>query len=181
VPTEAYETKDPFKVAIADATATLSGFQLRDELERRGIMTEMADSRHVLLVFSLASEAHDTDRLADVLERISSDNELSSKEIDDLPGKARENSLSQSDVSAPVPFRMNMPTATEQIPVSEAAGAVAAEMVIPYPPGIPVLYPGELITEQTVQDLQALAGMGAKFHGVSDPLFRTIRVGLHIK
>lgn len=180
-PTEAYETKDPFKVAIADATGTLSGFQLRDELERRGIMTEMADPRHVLLVFSLASETGDADRLVRVLECISDEFEWSDKEIDSSSGKAMKNALYQSDVSAPVPFRMNMPTATEEIPVSEAAGAIAAEMVIPYPPGIPVLYPGELITKQTVQDLQALAGMGAKFQGVSDPLFRTIRVFLHKK
>ncbi|TMV44250.1 aminotransferase class I/II-fold pyridoxal phosphate-dependent enzyme [Paenibacillus mesophilus] len=180
-PTEAYETKDPFKVAIADATATLSGFQLRDELERRGVMTEMADPCHVLLVFSFASETRDADMLIGALEHISARFELSGKEISLSPEVAMKNAPYHSGVSAPVPFRMNALTATKETPVSEAAGEIAAEMVIPYPPGIPVLYPGELITEQTVQDLRALAAMGAKFQGVSDPLFRKIRVFLHKK
>ncbi|MEK3870527.1 Orn/Lys/Arg family decarboxylase [Paenibacillus sp. FSL M7-0831] len=39
------------------------------------------------------------------------------------------------------------PDETEAIPLDACAGRVAAEMVIPYPPGIPILYPGERITE----------------------------------
>lgn len=180
-PTAAYETKDPFKVAISDATALLSGFQLRDQLERLGVMTEMADPRHVLLVFSLASETKDADRLANALGHIASELGLAGRRLSDSAVKATEISHWQSAVSAPVPFQMNLSTATEQVALSEAVGAVAGEMVIPYPPGIPVLYPGETITERIVQDLQAMASKGARFQGAADPQFRTIRVSLHKK
>jgi arginine decarboxylase len=36
----------------------------------------------------------------------------------------------------------------EQVPVEDAVGRVAAEMVSPYPPGVPVLAPGELISQE---------------------------------
>jgi arginine/lysine/ornithine decarboxylase len=180
-PTAAYETKDPFKVAVTDATASLSGFQLRDELEKLGVIAEMADPRHVLLVFSLASETRDAERLAHALEHIASEFGLSDRRLSLSSGRENEHSICQSGVSAPVPFQLNASTATEQVALAEAVGAVSGEMVIPYPPGIPVLYPGEAITEQIVQDLQAMASKGARFQGASDPQFRTIRVSLHKK
>lgn len=178
-PTAAYETKDPFKVALSDATGMLNGFQLRDEIERRGIMTEMADPRYVLLVFSLATEMQEADRLADTLQQIASEFGLSDGRSV-RPGNAPETETIhyEGGVSAPVSFDRNMPAASIQVTVSEAVGTVSDEMVIPYPPGIPVIYPGERITEQTAQYLKDMALKGARFQGVSDPDFRTIRVRL---
>src|SRR4051794_24287455 len=44
---------------------------------------------------------------------------------------------------------------TEDVPVAEAAGRVVAEMVTPYPPGVPVLAPGERITGETLDYLRS--------------------------
>ncbi|WP_306432932.1 hypothetical protein [Paenibacillus sp. J22TS3] len=65
---------------------------------------------------------------------------------------------------------------TEAVPVEYTGGRIAAEMVIPYPPGIPILYPGELITKQTVELLQILHKSQAKCQGTEDPSMRSIRV-----
>lgn len=180
--TTAYETKDPFKVAIADATGTLTGFGLRDELERRGIMTEMADPRYALLVFSLASDAHDADRLTGALEQIDSDYRLSggakhSRSPERKSDRSSERPIPQGGFSEPVSFSMEV-SATAAVSLSEAAGRIAGEMVVPYPPGIPILYPGEAITEQIARELQQWVRLGAKLQGAADPDFRTIRVRL---
>ncbi|RKN65718.1 aminotransferase class I/II-fold pyridoxal phosphate-dependent enzyme [Paenibacillus ginsengarvi] len=174
-PAFAYETKDPFKLTISDATGTLSGYELQSELEARGVMTEMADPRHVLLVFSLASDEGDADRLITALARLAGDFRLSERTV---PASAvpAESSLFREGVSASVAFGMGRFGDTTEVTLSDAAGRIAGEMVIPYPPGIPVLYPGETITGETITYLQQLADRGARFQGASSPRLQTIRV-----
>nr|WP_082927056.1 aminotransferase class I/II-fold pyridoxal phosphate-dependent enzyme [Paenibacillus tuaregi] len=65
---------------------------------------------------------------------------------------------------------------TEAVPVEYTGGRIAAEMVIPYPPGIPILYPGELITKETAELLQILHKSQAKCQGTEDPSMKSIRV-----
>ena len=50
-----------------------------------------------------------------------------------------------------------------------SVGRIAAEWVIPYPPGIPLLAPGELITVEIVDYLQELQACGVSIRGLSGP------------
>ncbi|MNW71073.1 hypothetical protein D3C74_507030 [compost metagenome] len=49
-------------------------------------------------------------------------------------------------------------------------------MIIPYPPGIPLLYAGEMITEAIALRMIRLRELGAKWQGVADESMLTIRV-----
>jgi arginine decarboxylase len=62
------------------------------------------------------------------------------------------------------------------LPLAECSGHVSAEMVTPYPPGIPVLGPGEAISEEIVAYLQEGAETQLKVHGPEDPSLCTLRV-----
>ena len=62
------------------------------------------------------------------------------------------------------------------LPLARCAGLVSAEMVTPYPPGIPVLGPGEEISDEIVAYLQEGATVGLKVHGPEDRTLRTLRV-----
>ena len=62
------------------------------------------------------------------------------------------------------------------LPLAQCAGLVSAEMVTPYPPGIPVLGPGEEISEEIVAYLEEGAQAGLKVHGPEDRTLRTLRV-----
>ncbi|GAA3411862.1 aminotransferase class I/II-fold pyridoxal phosphate-dependent enzyme [Paenibacillus hodogayensis] len=174
-PATAYETKDPFKMTISDATETLNGFMLRDALERQGIMTEMADPRHVLLVFSLASERTDADRLVSALGSITDQYGLRDRVMKG-PERIKAAGIREQTISEPVSFGMDSFRSASEVLLSDAVGRLAAEMVVPYPPGIPALYAGERIEEETVRYLQSLADMGARFQGGFDNSLRTIRV-----
>jgi lysine decarboxylase len=63
---------------------------------------------------------------------------------------------------------------------SEACGRVSAQMIVPYPPGIPVLCPGERITEEVCDFLDELIGKGRHFHGSehNDPNLVAVVSGL---
>ncbi|MEC0179061.1 amino acid decarboxylase, partial [Paenibacillus favisporus] len=88
------------------------------------------------------------------------------------------NILAQATVSEPIPFGLQPIPAedTERVPLQDCADRTAAEMIIPYPPGIPLLYPGERITEDTAARLRVLSNAGAKCQGAADPNLLTIMV-----
>jgi len=67
-------------------------------------------------------------------------------------------------------------TPAEALPLSECAGRVSAEMVTPYPPGIPILGPGEEISPEIVAYLEEAAATGLKVHGPEDRHLRSLRV-----
>jgi lysine decarboxylase len=62
----------------------------------------------------------------------------------------------------------------EVIAVDDAIGRVSGEAIAGYPPGIPVLLPGERITDDVISYLRSLRAVGARLHGASDPEFQTI-------
>ena len=64
----------------------------------------------------------------------------------------------------------------ETVPVDEAVGRISTESIAGYPPGIPALLPGELISAELVEYLKELTTAGARLHGAADPTFTTGRV-----
>lgn len=55
------------------------------------------------------------------------------------------------------------------VAAEHAVGRVSAELIAPYPPGIPVLVPGEVITAATVESLEAAAASGVRIAYAQDP------------
>ncbi|WP_082063227.1 aminotransferase class I/II-fold pyridoxal phosphate-dependent enzyme [Paenibacillus sp. IHBB 10380] len=179
----AYATQDPFKVVIYDDSEVLSGYELQRRLEACGCIPEMSDARYVVLLFSLGSTMKDVRHLLEVVQHISI-------EMDEAHGQYERGSFDSNTVefstwnifsgnlSLPVPFGLkSLPTKMiEPVLLEECAGRIAAEMIIPYPPGIPILYAGEEITSEVGQQLMSLAEAGAKCQGAADPDLHTVNV-----
>jgi arginine decarboxylase len=66
----------------------------------------------------------------------------------------------------------------EVVPVSDAAGRVAAESLAAYPPGIPNVLPGERLTAETLEYIQVALEHGGALRGASDRRLATVRVAL---
>jgi arginine decarboxylase len=177
-PSVAYDALDPFKVTIGDSTGAYSGFELGRELEKRGCMVEMSDSRYVLLVFSLASTKEEAEKLLAAISNIYA--AIQHQKQENYGGLANIIKIPPFSADAP-PVLLEMAhvgglAPVSEVPLRKAIGSRSAEMVIPYPPGIPVLYVGEYITEQTVDYLAALAENGCRFQGASDNRLGTLRI-----
>jgi arginine decarboxylase len=65
---------------------------------------------------------------------------------------------------------------TEDVPWRQAVGRISAEMICPYPPGIPITAPGELLTQEAVDYLEQIVAMGGMVEGASDETLDTFRV-----
>jgi arginine/lysine/ornithine decarboxylase len=63
-----------------------------------------------------------------------------------------------------------------RVPVPESTGKISGESVVPYPPGIPVLVPGEEITPEIVEYLTGVRRTGVEIHGCEDRSIATLKV-----
>lgn len=65
---------------------------------------------------------------------------------------------------------------SEKVPLAESAGRVAAEFVMVYPPGIPILMPGERISETNLAYIMEHIAAGLPVQGPEDPSLQLLRV-----
>ncbi|WP_240633495.1 aminotransferase class I/II-fold pyridoxal phosphate-dependent enzyme [Paenibacillus montanisoli] len=168
---------DPLRVVIREASGRLSGFELQQHLEKYGIYAEMADLHFAVLLFGLAASVSDVEKLQEALTAIA--NEADKEGL--VPKEMVNLSIDKSQgLSEPIEFTRtgakHASFGAEIIALADSEGRFAAEAVIPYPPGIPILYEGERISAETIHAIQQLAEHGARCQGATDPTMRTITV-----
>ena len=64
----------------------------------------------------------------------------------------------------------------ETVSVKDAIGRISTEIIAPYPPGIPVLVPGEEITKRTIEELRAARRAGVRIAYAADSTLETFQV-----
>lgn len=64
----------------------------------------------------------------------------------------------------------------EALPIQETAGKICAEFVMCYPPGIPILAPGELITQEIIEYIIYAKEKGCSMQGTQDPYVENLNV-----
>lgn len=152
-----HQNGDPLKVTIQSETV-LSGFELQTLLEKHGIFTEMADPYNVLFVLPLLKNDMDYpfDRVIECLKE-----ELKSFGPADRQEKI---TFSKKPVSGLALEQKEQSQHTiKTVALEEAAGKICAQQVIPYPPGIPLLYPGEIIEGKDIANIRIQIQAGARF------------------
>lgn len=82
-------------------------------------------------------------------------------------GKLYASGSGAAHVPEPGPLH-DIPRDKEFVPLADAAGRISAGSIIPYPPGIPLVCPGEEITEDIITYLHALRAAGEKVIGIND-------------
>ena len=162
---------DPLKVTVQVTGLGLSGFAAEEDLRRRNIACELADARNVLLLLSYADGERETERV-----------------LAALWGMAEENAPMCTSRGAtsflalpPIPETAFAPrdayfARSEHVDVGAAEGRVAAETIVFYPPGIPVLAPGDVIDGATLVYLRAMKAVGARVVGAADASLGTLMV-----
>ncbi|KAG2454562.1 hypothetical protein HYH02_000407 [Chlamydomonas schloesseri] len=141
-----------------------SGFAVAEWLEaRHGVVPELATAKTVVLALGPGTTlVHARQAAAALLE------------LDRLAAAAPEESPgSGAQAPPPLPDMVLSPrdayfAATESVPAAEAVGRASAELLCPYPPGVPVLFPGERITPAALALLQATLAAGGTVTGATD-------------
>jgi lysine decarboxylase len=147
----------------------LSGVDVEKELQKVNIRVEMADRDTIVFLATLADNADDFSVLAHALVPI----------LKSLQGEPRatQTSLSWSIVpTVAVSMRDAYFADTEYVSAEKAIGRVSADLIAPYPPGVAVVAPGEVLTEAIVSGLATTQRAGVRIAYASDATLATYRV-----
>jgi arginine/lysine/ornithine decarboxylase len=134
----------------------------------RKINPEFADLRRIVCSITVGDNTHSADRLVTAL----SDLNLAHAGTVVAPRRV---GIYHYPRAAMTPRQASARRAVA-LARGEAAGRVAAEYVIPYPPGIPLLVPGEVIDDTVLQAIETLSGAGCNIVGPADASGGTLRV-----
>jgi arginine decarboxylase len=163
---------DPTHVTIDVRGLGLTGYSAADWLQQhQGIHMELSDHRRVMALITYADTDENIDRLTAALHAlVEHRREPDYGDIPEMPAPAQ---LRTETVMLP---RDAFLGATEMVPWRQAPGRVSAEMICPYPPGIPVIAPGEVLTTDIVDYLQHVAAAGGMIEGAADESAAKLRV-----
>lgn len=164
---------DPTHVLIETAPVGLTGYQADDWLrEERLIEIELADHRRLMPLVTFAHGEEEIDRLVRALRDLV-DQRGESRDAAAVPRFPTGAELRTEQVMLP---RDAFFSSTEMVSPERAAGRIAAELITPYPPGIPAIAPGEAYTEAIVDYLRELVDVGGFVEGAVDPGLDGMRV-----
>ncbi|MGW2540171.1 aminotransferase class I/II-fold pyridoxal phosphate-dependent enzyme [Kitasatospora sp. NPDC001574] len=159
---------DPLRIPVDTRAGGISGHEARRRLMTdHQVLVEVATDSAVVAVVG-AGSTPDVARFVDALHSLP---------VTVTPGRE------PGSLKLPVPSEVRM-TAREaffapsrSIPADEAVGQVSASTLAAYPPGIPNVLPGEVITAELVSFLQSTARTpGGHVRGASDPEVQNLRV-----
>lgn len=159
---------DVTKLSIYTRDIGLAGIEVYDLLrDEYDIQIEFGDLSNILAYISIGDRIQDIERLVGALADIKR--------------------LYEKDPSALMSSEYISPTvcmspqgafygAKESLPIKETKGRICTEFVMCYPPGIPILAPGEMITEEIISYILYAMEKGCSMQGTEDPKMERLNV-----
>ena len=160
---------DPTKIVLRANQLGASGVAIEKALGSKGIRVEMADQDTVVFLATLADSRADFDLLAETVIEIAKT----------LQGNLRPSATALSWSVVPtvgISMRDAYFATTEMVSSSAAVGRISADVIAPYPPGVAVIAPGEVLTETIVAGLKISQEAGVRIAYATDPTLQRYRV-----
>ena len=171
---------DPTKVTVTVKNLGYTGYEASEILRRRyNVQVELADLFNVVALFTIGTSEAAADRFVEGVSELARED----RAIDIFsPSGILERRVKTGSYKLPKipPMRMLPREAflapAESVRFKASAGRICAETISPYPPGIPVIAPGEEITPEIIDYLSLELKAGVRMQGPFDRELRTIRV-----
>ncbi len=171
---------DPTKVTITVKDLGYTGYEASAILRRRyNVQVELADLFNVVALFTIGTSQEAADRLVQGVAEMARED----RPVDIFsPSGILERRLKTGSYKLPKipPMRMLPREAflaeTEAVRFKQSKGRICAETISPYPPGIPVISPGEEVTDEIIEYLSLEIKAGVRMQGPYDRELKRIRV-----
>lgn len=159
---------DPTKLSVHTRDIGLAGIEVYDILrDEYDIQIEFGDIGNILAYLSIGDRMSDLERLVSALA------EIRRRYQTDSSGLLSQEYISPEVVTSP---QEAFYSRKRSIPLEESIGCVCSEFVMCYPPGIPILAPGERITKEILDYIQYAKIKGCSMTGPEDPEIMNINV-----
>ena len=161
---------DPTRLTINVSKLGITGFEADEILhEQLGVTCELPLLHHLTFIISLGNTPEDIQKLVTACHKLTQVTTVKATQ-------------SLSFIPYPSSFKTSLNpreayfATTETITFDEAGDRLCGELICPYPPGIPLLMPGEIITSTAISYLQQILAAGGTITGCNDPTLQTIQV-----
>jgi len=152
---------DVTKLSVNTRGIGLTGIEIHDLLrDEYDIQIEFGDIGNILAYISIGDRMQDIERLVGALEEIK---RLYEKEASDVYCGAY---IPPEVVCSP---QKSFYSEKEALPICRTAGRISGESVMCYPPGIPIISPGERVTNEIIDYILFARAKGCTIQGASDP------------
>lgn len=159
---------DQTKLSVHTLDIGLAGIEVYDILrDEYDIQIEFGDLGNILAYLSIGDRRRDVERLVSAL------SEIGRRYAKDRTGMM-ENEYIAPDVAVTPQFAFYSPK--ESLPIEETAGRVCSEFVMCYPPGIPILAPGERVTEKILEYIRYAKEKGCQLTGPENAKIERLNV-----
>ena len=162
---------DVTKLSVYTRDIGLAGIEVYDLLrDEYDIQIEFGDISNILAYISIGDRIQDIERLVGAL-----------ADIKRLYSKDSSQMLATEYIAPKVLTTPQKAFYAPKVslPIRETAGKICSEFVMCYPPGIPILAPGELITEEIIEYIMYAKEKGCSMQGTEDPNVERLNVLEH--
>jgi arginine decarboxylase len=165
---------DRTRLTVNVAGLGLTGFEAEEILdEKLGVTAEFSSLQNLTFIISLGNTPTDIEQLVEGFTILAKKYRRDELIVNNL------NLVNNCEYSVQISPREAFFAASETLPIQQTSDRICAEIVCPYPPGIPVLMPGEIITNAALAYLQQIQAMGGFISGCADTSLRTLKVVVH--
>jgi arginine/lysine/ornithine decarboxylase len=159
---------DVTKLSVYTRDIGLTGIEVYDLLrDEYDIQIEFGDIGNILAYISIGDRIQDIERLVGALEDI--------KRLYKRPVSGLHNAEYITPIVTATPQKAFY-SDKELVPIKECAGRICGEFVMCYPPGIPILSPGEMITDEIIDYILFSEEKGCSIQGPEDPSLEHLNV-----
>lgn len=185
VETPGFVALDKTRLTVTVSGLGLTGFEADEILHQElGVTAELPSLQHLTFIITLGNTASDIERLVQAFITLA---RMRAGGAEKAGGTEGEKPLA----SQPLTFILHRSSftvhpslspreaffaPTETLPIKQTSDRISAELVCPYPPGIPVLIPGEVITPEAIDYLQKIKTLGGYISGCADPNLNQLKV-----
>lgn len=147
---------DRTKMNIDMSAYGINGNELEELLMEKGVFLELVTGNIIMCMSGIGNRRCDYERLIEGLKAIAAERKLS--------GKHR---MQQPEALTERLERTELPKEKIYVPIDEASGKVCAASIIPYPPGVPIACPGEILTAEVLEYVKARRAADEKVIGIT--------------
>jgi arginine decarboxylase len=167
--TPGFVALDETRLTVTVSELGITGFEADEILHQElGVTAELPSFQHLTFIISLGNTSADIERLVESFTVLAQ----------------RSTSVgahSNAPLRLPTPDSRLTPreaffAPTETLPFHQTRDRISAELICPYPPGIPVVMPGEVITSEALEYLQQIQTWGGYITGCADPSLSQLKV-----
>ncbi len=163
------EFVDETKLCISVKGLNLTGFEVYDMLYKNfSVQVELGDLYNVLALISIGTSKKDVDRLIKAIEVIAKTKKRS-KKMKDIEIRPINSKIAINPRDA-------FYAKKEAIDIKSSLNMICGESIMAYPPGIPIISPGEIITDEIINYINLLKDSGAYFTDAQDKKLNKILV-----